>query len=341
MRIAIVGGGLAGALLAYRLRQGAPRTTVEVYTGPPVIDATGASGGLVRGFEEAAGACRAAAASLAELRDSATLRTWARYREVGSIYLLPPGTDPAGSVAVVEQALPGSVAVVEPVAGQPFQELPAGTIAIVERHAGYLSPDALRSGVLAELAATGTVLRPDRVAGVSAGPAVRLAGVRTAEYDVVVVAAGPWTPRLLRDSGLTTGLRTKLIQYAIYRAQPRWSGAFVDETTGLYGRPFGEGRFLLGLPTPHWDVDPAAVTPDPSLAEEIAVRARLRFGIPVARDHSAGLVASTDCYHDPPGLALRRCLPGTALFTFTGGSGGAAKTAIAASRAAASTLLAL
>jgi hypothetical protein len=314
---------------------------VEVYTGPPVVDATGASGGLVRGFEEADDACRAAAASLAELRDSGTLRMWARYREVGSIYVLPPGSDPAGSVAVVEQALPGSAAVVAPRAGHPFHDLPGGTTAIVERHAGYLSPDALRAGVLAELSATGTLLRPDRVTGVTADPAVGLAGARAAGYDVVVVAAGPWTPRLLRESGLKVGLRTKLIQYAIYTAQPRWSGVFVDETTGLYGRPFGEGRMLLGLPTRLWDVDPAAVTPDPALAEEVAARARLRLGGPVARDRSARVVASADCYHDPPGLALRRCRPGALLFTFTGGSGGAAKTAIAASRTAASQLLAL
>jgi hypothetical protein len=52
-------------------------------------------------------------------------------------------------------------------------------------------------------------------------------------------------------------------------------------------------------------------------------------------------VASFDCYHEPPGLALRDAVPGAALFTFTGGSGGAAKTVLATSRAAAGVLLGL
>ena len=42
-RVGIVGGGLAGALLAWRLRQSEPRITVELHTGTPTgSDATGA-----------------------------------------------------------------------------------------------------------------------------------------------------------------------------------------------------------------------------------------------------------------------------------------------------------
>jgi hypothetical protein len=49
-------------------------------------------------------------------------------------------------------------------------------------------------------------------------------------------------------------------------------------------------------------------------------------------------VAAFDCYSDPPGLTLRpTSIP--SVFTFTGGSGGAAKTALAASRLAAAALL--
>jgi hypothetical protein len=49
--------------------------------------------------------------------------------------------------------------------------------------------------------------------------------------------------------------------------------------------------------------------------------------------------AAADCYHDPAGLALRPVTTGSALYTFTGGSGGAAKAALATSRAAAAALL--
>ena len=63
--------------------------TLFAGAGPSDADATGASGGLVRGFETDPGLCLAAAESLAEIRASRTLRDWSGYREVGSVYLMP------------------------------------------------------------------------------------------------------------------------------------------------------------------------------------------------------------------------------------------------------------
>jgi glycine/D-amino acid oxidase-like deaminating enzyme len=100
MRVAIVGGGIAGALLGWRLTQVTDRVDVEVFAGgrPGAADATGASGGLVRGYESDAVACRLAAESLAELVGSPTLREWSDYREVGSVYLAAAGTAPAALI---------------------------------------------------------------------------------------------------------------------------------------------------------------------------------------------------------------------------------------------------
>ena len=56
-----------------------------------------------------------------------------------------------------------------------------------------------------------------------------------------------------------------------------------------------------------------------------------------AASTTASPVSAADCYSDPPGLALRHVTG--AMHTFTGGSGGAAKTALAASRIAARALL--
>ena len=320
MRVAVVGGGVAGALLAWRVRQLAPRIAVDVYTGTPTeSDATGASGGLVRGFERALDACRLAADSLAELRGDPVLRESAGYREIGSIYLLPPDRDPSASVAVVDERLPGSATV----------GAEDGAIAVTERHAGYLSPARLRACVLSWLADGGVGIRPMPVVAVDPGPALRLADGTGIGYDAVVVAAGAWTPALLAASGLAAGgLRTKQIQYSVFRTRPARPSVFVDERTGLYGRPARDGEVLLGLPGDRWDVDPAEVRPDPALAERVAAVAGVR-------PHRT--VASADCYHDPPGLELRDA--GAAVFTFTGGSGGAAKTVLAASRVAAAALL--
>lgn len=96
----------------------------------------------LRGFEQDGERCRAAA-SLAELRGSAQLRQWFGYREIGSVYLLSPGTDVTEQVDTIERLLPGSVAVVTGTGlfRYPFRDLPDGTIGIVERQAGYLAGD--------------------------------------------------------------------------------------------------------------------------------------------------------------------------------------------------------
>jgi glycine/D-amino acid oxidase-like deaminating enzyme len=327
-RVGIVGGGVAGALLAWRVRQAVRRVAIDVYTAPTEVDASAVSGGMVRGFERSADACRLAAESLAELRGDPVLRGAAGYREIGSVYLLPPGTDPAGPVRVVEQLLPGSATVLA--GGHP---LATTATAVVERHAGYLSPAALRDAVLGWLAGDGVTIRPVPVTRLDPAPALRSADGEIRGYDAVVVAAGPWTPALLAASDLPTdGLRTKQIQYTVYRGRLP-GGAFVDDLTGRYGRPAGVGEFLLGLPCDRWDVDPAALTPDTALADRLTRQATELLGD--VRPLTTRV--SSDCYRDPAGLVLREVKD--ALFTFTGGSGGAAKSVLAASRVAAARLL--
>ena len=198
MRVAIVGGGIAGALLGWRLTGGTDRVDVEVFAGarPGAADATGASGGLVRGYEADATACRLAAESLAELLGSATLQEWSDYREVGSVYLASSGTDPTAALAIIEDVLPGSTATELP-GRYPIRGFRSGTVGIVERRAGYLSPARLRATVLARINAAGAVVHDIDVAGVTPDPAVRLADGSERQFDLVVVAAGAWSARLL------------------------------------------------------------------------------------------------------------------------------------------------
>lgn len=331
MRIAVVGGGVAGALLAWRLRT----VAVDLYTAP-TNDATGASGGLVRGFDGS----RLAAESLVELLADPRLREAADYHETGSLYLGP--ADPEAALGVLEELLPGSASVLteaEVHARFPFRELPSGT-GVVERRAGYLSPAALRDATLGWAAEAGVAIRPVPVRGVAPFPALRLADGSTEEYDAVVIATGAWTPALLRASGLAMGgFTTRQIQYALYPSRPGGICAFVHDGTGLYGRPSGDRGFLLGLPCERWDVDPAALEPDTGLVARTAEVAYGMFGWPPVDERPLRTVVSADCYHGQPGLALRPVMPRTSVFTFTGGSGGAAKTVLAASRQAAVALL--
>ncbi|HEY1574699.1 MAG TPA: FAD-dependent oxidoreductase [Pseudonocardiaceae bacterium] len=329
MRIGIVGAGLAGTLLAWRLGRHA---AVDLITGAPVpVDATGASGGLVRGFDRRPSTAGLATESLVELLGDATLRELAGYRAVGSVFLLPPGTDPGESLRVVDARLPGSAAVLTgaELDAYPFRGLPAGTVAVAERCGGQLSPERLRTAVLGLVRGT---IRATPVAGVTDTGQLRLADGSTHGYDAVVVAAGAWTPTLLAG----TAFRTKQIQYSVYPDELAGLGVFDDTISGLYGMPAGESRFLLGLPCDRWDIDPAGVRPDLALVDRVADTARTVLGVELGRPIRT--VAAFDCYSDPPGLTLRPT-SAPSVFTFTGGSGGAAKTALAASRLAAAALV--
>jgi glycine/D-amino acid oxidase-like deaminating enzyme len=324
MRVCVVGAGLAGSLLAWRLA--ADRTVRVDLVGSPGADATAVSGGVVRGFETLPEQRELAMDSLDELLASPVLRDWSGYRETGSTYL--PVNLPADqletAVKEIEAVCPGSAELT--VAPDGWSGLAAGAVAVTERTAGRISPAALRAAVLADLADRIT-LRPGIATGIGPG---RCNGH---EYDVVVLATGAWTPGLL---GSGSALRTKLIRYAVHEVSGWLPTCFVDETTGLYGAPGPDG-LLLGVPTTEWDTDPSGAPapndPHPAAARATARFPRLRLG-PVIRT-----AVAADCYTTPPMLAL--CTVDGSdgrLATFTGGSGGAAKTALAASRRAAAQL---
>ncbi|CCK28606.1 FAD dependent oxidoreductase [Streptomyces davaonensis JCM 4913] len=346
MSIAVIGGGIAGAALAWRLRLLDPASDITLFVGHHSVrgDATGASGGMVRGFETDAESCVAATESLAELVASPVLRDWADYREVGSHYVLEPGdVDVAALASIVEAGLPGSLtwSAVEDLSEPcPLRGLPQGAVAVVERQGGYFSPHRLRTSITSELLRSRVVVSQEPVTGVR--PDGTLQGVdrvHAGGFRAVVVAAGAWTPHLLLDRDpAADGFRTKAIQYVRCPVAPPGLGAFTDETSGLYGRPLADGGFLLGVPTQRWGVDPDGVGVDPSLIGTLLDVVAERLGLTLNPSGLEGF-GSADCYHREPGLALRDLERASPVYTFTGGSGGAAKTVLAASRTAAARLL--
>lgn len=208
MRTAIVGGGLAGAVLAWRLTELGLTPTVFISEQGRSADATQASGGLLRGFETDPAAARAAAESLAELRGSPLLRGWAGYRELDSTMVLPPDTDRSAVTAVLrllDELLPGSAELRELPDLKAFLGLPPGAVAVVEQQAGYLSPAALRDALLEQAVRAGAVLRPEPVVRVLPEGTVRTAAGTGLDCDTVVLATGPWTPALLAAWGFPGG----------------------------------------------------------------------------------------------------------------------------------------
>lgn len=110
-----------------------------------------------------------------------------------------------------------------------------------------------QSGVLAADAACNALLRAAREAGARCKFGVRIGshgapglGDLLAAHDKVVVAAGPWAPRLL--PGLADTLETFRVSYAEY-ALPCPPPPLIcsDDEFGTYGLPAGNGRYKIGM----------------------------------------------------------------------------------------------
>jgi glycine/D-amino acid oxidase-like deaminating enzyme len=338
MRVCVIGGGLAGSLLAWRLAQ----RDCEVYlaAGPAgPADAPAVSGGSVRAYEVDPAQRSLALDSMAELAADARLAEWAGFVGCGSVYLPQNGDGLVDAAAEINAVLPGSASVLD------AAELRAGgwagladdVLGILETQAGYLSPARLRRSVLADLAQRRiTVLEPGFVDELGDGMLV-LNGQRHF-FDVVVVAAGAWTPSLLSQTGHDPGgLTTKGIQYTIHQADGVPSTAFVDDISDLFGRPTPDG-VLIGLPTQAWHVPPAGLPVDLELSARTAALAVSR--LPGLRLHSASVpVTAVDCYAPDYLLALRPVAGSDGrLLSFSGGSGSSVKTVLAASNRAARVL---
>jgi glycine/D-amino acid oxidase-like deaminating enzyme len=343
VRVGIVGAGIAGASLAWRLACEHAGVRVHLFSGESqgVSDATELSGGLFRGFELDPLSCQEASASLREMLASPVLRKWAGYTEVGSLYLVPDGPPSRELTDTVHAAAPGSLRLMdvhEVSARYGLRGLPPRTVAVHERRAGFVSPARLRSALVADAVRRGVVLEPGTVTDVTDGPGCRLADGRTVGCDAVVVAAGRWTGSVLSASGLPRWpLRTKRIQYGVYPYRGSALPAFIDETSGLYGRGTPDGDVLLGVPDHRWDLAAEDQVPDGELAARVVAAAATRF-VPGRLGPPQRLVVGADSYHPQPGLRLRRVTD--AVYTFAGGSGGSAKTALAAARSAATMLTA-
>lgn len=87
----------------------------------------------------------------------------------------------------------------------------------------------------------------------------RVTGVKTSigsiEAKAVVAANGAWAASFL-NAYEPNNLYAKRIQIQFYKhQQPSNHPAFIDATTGLYGRPYGRGVSLVGYPSSSTDFD--------------------------------------------------------------------------------------
>lgn len=293
--IAIIGGGIMGTFLAWHLaRRGVGRVTL-FERSVIAAGASGKTGALLRRHYS-----NRPEAILAQ-------RSWQTFAGWPEIVGGEPVHTAAGLIVTVDTS-PGHEANVarlhRNVAMQTALGIPSRVVSREElqslqpqarwadvTHAAY-EPD---SGYVDAIAATRGVARAARDAGATmcehtpvlgvdvAGSRVR--GVRSAHgvtlADSVVVAAGPWTPRVLAGTGVEVPIEALRVQVAILQRPLDVAEhmVYLDTAAGIFARPWALGRTLIGVGggEQHDPVDPDAydVRDDPGYGRHaIAALAR-------------------------------------------------------------------
>jgi sarcosine oxidase subunit beta len=134
--------------------------------------------------------------------------------------------------------------------------------------------------------------------------AIRTSGGRVVSVDtstgpfeapIVIVAAGPWSDRLLRTADIDFPLTLQRAQIAFYRRPPplaKGHMVFIDGALGTYFRPHGEELTLIGVgrwqPEPFPDPDHYNEANDPNFIPAAKAKAAQRIPALLQAEYARG-----------------------------------------------------
>ncbi len=254
----IVGAGVMGSSIALQLARRRAGGIVVLDTHGVGQGMSGRSSALVRMHYAFRPEVELAVASLALFESWPDLvGAPSVLRRTGLIRFVRPGEVDRLRANVAMQRACG--ATVELVAGPDLVTLLPGwrcagdELAAYEPMGAYGDGARVASDLLARARTLGASYRPGvAVTGLRRAGA-RVVGVETAEgpvaADVVVVAAGPWTPALLAGAGLEVPITGELHAIALVEDPQAPAGprpACIDAVTRTYHRPDGPGSTLVG-----------------------------------------------------------------------------------------------
>ena len=258
--VVIVGGGIMGTSLAWQLaRRGAGRVTL-LERSVIGAGASGKTGALRRHYSN---------------RPEAILahRGWQTFAAWPELVGGDPVHTPLGLIVTVETA-PGHEANVERLHRnaamqnalgipsrvvtreelrelQPQADWDDVTHAAFEPDSGYVDAVAATRGMARAAQAAGAVVREGTpVLGIETR-GDRVHGVRTPDgvipVGTVVVAAGPWTPKLVADVGVDVPIEALRVQVAIVQRPLAVAShmVYLDTAAGVFARPWAPGRTLV------------------------------------------------------------------------------------------------
>ncbi|MFI8324288.1 NAD(P)/FAD-dependent oxidoreductase [Streptomyces sp. NPDC085529] len=347
--VVVVGAGITGAAVAHHLaRRGAAVVVLEQAPRPGAAGATGSSGGMVRAYDPDPAIAPLALAGLAAYRDPALWASGrAPLRAVGAVTVADPAREAVLRAAAerINAALGTSAHVVAGPAEAAGVGL-AGGIALVEPEAGWVAPAEVTADWLEQARADGAVVRcgvPVRAVEARGGRPAVVTGAGTVLAGAVVSAVGPWAADPAPGLRPAAPVRSRSIQVSVVGRGPAVPdhATFVDLRTGLYAKPVGADRTLIGMPHLVWDA-PVGAPPDPGHAR--ATVAALTAHFPwLASAPYLDTVRAADAYGEPDGDGpASGLLTGTGVprvWAVRGWNGGGVKTAPEAGRRIADAVL--
>ncbi|GAA3084533.1 hypothetical protein GCM10017562_62900 [Streptomyces roseofulvus] len=347
--VVVVGAGITGAAVAHHLaRRGAAVVVLEQAPRPGAAGATGSSGGMVRAYDPDPAIAPLALAGLAAYRDPALWASGrAPLRAVGAVTVADPAREAVLRAAAerINAALGTSAHVVAGPADAAGVGL-AGGIALVEPEAGWVAPAEVTADWLEQARADGAVVRcgvPVRAVETRGGRPAVVTGAGTVLAGAVVSAVGPWAADPAPGLRPAAPVRSRSIQVSVVGRGPAVPdhATFVDLRTGLYAKPVGADRTLIGMPHLVWDA-PVGAPPDPGHAR--ATVAALTAHFPwLASAPYLDTIRAADAYGEPDGGGpASGLLTGTGVprvWAVRGWNGGGVKTAPEAGRRIADAVL--
>jgi sarcosine oxidase subunit beta len=254
--VVVVGGGVLGSSVAFHLAErGVGVTLIE--KGSLAAGPTGRSCGIIRQHYSHPVTIRMALRSLRFFESFAErVGGSCDFRQTG--YLVAAGPEHIDALRAnveLQQSLGVNARVISV---QELRELEpavstAGIVgAAYEPESGYADPYATTVALAERAEALGaTLLTGTRVESIVVeGGSVR--GVVTNEGRIdagsVVLATGPWSPRLASKLGIDLPISARRVQVCLFRRVPGvvHDQVFIDSPLGVYTRPEGEDLMLVG-----------------------------------------------------------------------------------------------
>jgi glycine/D-amino acid oxidase-like deaminating enzyme len=286
--VVIIGAGIVGCSAALHLGRDKNARVIVVEKGSLAAGMTKRSGALVHTSFAHTPEARLASASLRQFQNWQELTgASCGFTKTGCITIAGENSAAHLRAQVAMQQSHGIDT--KAISPDELHDLQAGvkvidcTQAAFDANAGYVDPIQATQTLAARAKEFGVVFKTGTQVTQIRANAGRVAGVATTTGDIdtlaVIVAAGPWTDRMLKPLGVQIGIENARAQVAFFDRPPELKtghAAFIDWTTGAHFRPHPFGLTMASLNAPQ-NAEPNPDRFDENVSVEFANDLRQRI----------------------------------------------------------------